>query len=226
MNCRLGRLEEVKSYLERGGDPNVRDVKNRGAVAKAAEYAHSLKLVRLLVKHGADTAGVEDHPLVLKATGGPKLSLRLEALRDRYTDVLTGLECSGFEFSGIDDKEAKALKELNVPDALIDFVRFAWPAKSPSTIGFHDVSAIKAKIAVIPADQLHPLGLVPIASDVGGESYCIDVTATKSLEEMPVYLFHLASYEGSTYPEVLTYGDKIASSWIEFLRHIIPDFDE
>jgi hypothetical protein len=220
MNCRLGKLPECRSYLESGGDPNVKDVAGRGAVDKAAFYSKNLELVRLLVKHGADIKGVEDHPLVLKATGGPRLSPKLKALRARYAEDLATLEAGGFEFSTIDKDEAKELKTLKVPKALIEFFCFAWPAQNPSDIAFHDVAAIKVEIESSPAEHLHPLGLVPIASSSGGDSFCIDLNATKSLDEMPVYEFYVASYEGSVYPDVLDDGQKVAGSWMEFLRYI------
>lgn len=220
MNCRLGKLAECRIYLESGGDPNVKDVAGRGAVDKAAFYSKNLELVRLLVKHGADIKGVEDHPLVLKATGGPRLSPKLKALKARYAEDLAALEAEGFKFSIIDKIEARVLKNQKIPKGLIDFFGFAWPAQNRSDICFHDAAAIKGEIESTPAEHLYRLGLVPIASSAGGDSFCIDVNATKSLDEMPVYEFWVASYEGSTYPDVLDDGEKVAGSWMEFLRYV------
>lgn len=228
MHCRLGNLEEAKRYLESGGNPNVKDVAGRSAIVKAATHGRgkNLELVRLLIQFGADISEIENHPLVLKVIGGSKLSSKLAALKDRYAATLSELETAGFEFSTMDEEESQALKELNVPRTLIDFYRFAWPSSNPSDIGFHDVAGIEGNVEAMPADHLHPLGLVPVASDMSGANYCIDVNATSSLEEMPVYLFDVASYEGSTYPEVLASGEKIACSWIEFMKHVAASADD
>lgn len=175
--------------------------------------AKNLELVRLLIMHGADIKGVEDHLLVLKTTGGPELSSKLKALKERYAEDLDALEV----VSAMGKIEAKALK---VPKGLIDFFCFAWPAQNRSGICFHDADSIQGEISATPAEHLYSLGLVTIASNTSGNIFCIDINATKSLDDMPIYDFLVASDESYPYTDMLNDSMKVAGSWMEFLRYV------
>ena len=221
MHCRLGKLAECRSYLESGGDPNVKDAAGRGALAKAALVAQNLELVRLLIKYGADIRSLENHLLVLKVTGGPELSPKLKALKERYAEDLAALESDVLVSSAMGKIEASALQTQKTPRGLISFLCFAWPAKNRSDNCFNDVATSEKETLSTSGEYLYRLGLVPIAANAGGDDFCIDLHHTKSLEEMPVYWLEKASCnQDSAYPAVLDDGEKVASSWRDFVRYV------
>jgi hypothetical protein len=121
-------------------------------------------------------------------------------------------------FSFLKPNQIAQCLRLKLPPQLGDLYKFAFPLNCPSDIEFLDGTGIQVNTMGLPGSGLAEAGLIPIATNFSGDTYCVDGNHYQSFETSPVYHFGVGYYEVE-YPEILKFADGRWSSFRDFLYH-------